>query len=44
MTLERGLLLAVSASTPAPPLVPAWATGHPARQRQGVTWCLLWQA
>ena len=41
--LERLLFPAVSARTPAPHVVPDWATVHRERKRKGVTLCLLWQ-
>jgi hypothetical protein len=42
--LDRRRLPSSPARAPAPPLGPAGATGPQARTRQGVTWCLLWQA
>jgi hypothetical protein len=43
-TLERVLFPVVSASGPAPLLVPDGSTVHRERTRQGVTLLLLWQA
>lgn len=42
-TLERLLLPAIPAQTPAPHLVPDWATVHHELKRQGVPLFLLWQ-
>jgi transposase len=41
--LERWLWPGVSASAPAPPLVPAWSTVHHALTRKGVPLCWRWQ-
>lgn len=41
--LERLLFPVVSARTPAPHVVPDWATVHRALQRKGGTLFLLWQ-